>query len=408
MSPPPSLPHPSLPHSALEPALGRTLALDSPPKHRKRAWILAAAGLLLVLLVLVGIKVAQIRSMIAAGKSFVMPPESVTSATAEQAEWQGARSAVGTLIAVRSVTLGAELSGVVRGISFDSGTFVKKGSVLVTLDTSLEQAQLSGSVADSKLAKQNLERSKSLQKGGVTTVADLEAAEARALQATSAVASLQATIAKKAIRAPFDGRVAIRQVELGQLVSQGTAIASLQSVTPIYAEFALPQQALADVKLGQKASMHVDIFPGSSWDGEISTINPEVDVATRNVRVRATFQNTDGRLTPGMFANIDVLSNEKNQVVVIPATSVIFAPFGDSVFAIEEKKDAAGHASSSVHQKFVRLGERRGDFVVAISGVTPGEVLVSNGGFKLRNGQSVIVNNSLAPKADIAPAPTEK
>src|SRR5262249_1994533 len=152
------------------------------------------------------------------------------------------------------------------------------------------------------------------------------------------VEGLRATIAKKTIRAPFDGRIAIRQVELGQSVSPGTPIASLQSVTPIYAEFSLPQQALSELKLGQKVHLPTDIFPGASWDGVISTINSEVDVATRNVRVRATVPNNDGRLRPGMFGNVEVLSAEKRKVLVIPATSVLYAPYGDSVFVVEEQK----------------------------------------------------------------------
>ncbi len=374
---------------------------------KKRIAVIAIIGLLGVVALLAGIKGAQIGSMLKAGKSFVPPPESVSSAKVEAAEWQAVRPAIGSLVAVRGVTLGAEVTGSVREISFDSGMSVKKGAVLVRLDTSIEQAQLESARADAALAAVSLQRHRDLRPGGISSQAELDSAEARAKQANAAVASLQATIAKKTIRAPFDGRVAIRQVELGQVVSPGTPIASLQSVTPIFAEFSLPQQALADVKVGQKVRLHTDIFAGSSWDGEVAVINPEVDVVTRNVRIRAKLENPDGRLTPGMFANLEVLSNEKRAVTIIPATSIIFAPFGDSVYVLEEQKDPADKASTIARQRFVRLGERRGDFVAVASGLSPGETVVSSGAFKLRNGMTVAVNNAVAPAAELAPKPAD-
>jgi membrane fusion protein (multidrug efflux system) len=238
--------------------------------------------------------------------------------------------------------------------------------------------------------------------------ADLDTAEARLKQASASAAALEATIAKKTIRASFDGRISIRQVELGQVLAPGTPIASLQSVSPIHADFWVPQQALAELKPGQKVRMRTDTFPGPDWEGEISTINPEVDVATRNVRVRATFRNEDGRLRPGMFANVDVFSSERKPVLLIPATAVIFAPYGDSVFAIEDQKDRSGRPSKVARQKFVRLGERRGDFVAVASGLSAGDTIVSAGAFKLRNGMAVAVNDALAPDASLSPKPTDQ
>jgi len=295
----------------------------------------------------------------------------------------------------------------VREIAFQNGGPVKQGQVLVRLDTSSEQAQLEGALADAELARQTLDRARALRKDAVNTQADLEAAEARATQTTSVVANLRAIIAKKIIRAPFDGRAGIRQVELGQVVSPGTPIVSLQTVTPIYAEFQLPQQALADVKLGQTAQLKVDVFPGSSWKGTVTTINPEVDPGTRNVRMRATVPNEDGRLTPGMFASVEVLSEHENEVLIVPATSVIYAPFGDSVYVLEDEKGADGKVKLVAHQRFVRTGERRGDFVAIVSGLKPGETVASNGAFKLRNGMAVQVNNALAPPAELNPTPVD-
>ncbi len=379
-----------------------------PPKRTRRRITLAAiAGVVLVVVLLAGIKVMQISTMIKAGKSFVPPPEAVATAKVEATSWQAARSAIGTVVAIHGGTLGSEVTGTVQKIDFDSGMFVKKGQVLVRLDISYEQAQLQSARADAQLANLTLKRTVTLGKNGAVTTAELEAAEARAKQTEAAVASLEATIAKKTIRARFDGRVAIRQVELGQILSPGTAIASVQSVSPIYVEFSLPQQSLSEVKVGQKVRVRADIFPGSSWEGQVSVINPEIDVATRNVRIRGTFENPDGRLTPGMFANVEVLSHDKQSVTLIPATAVIFAPYGDSVFAVEEKKDPSGKTSLIAHQKFVRLGERRGDFVSVISGVTPGETVVSTGAFKLRNGMAVAVNNDLTPAAELNPKPAD-
>ncbi|WP_242336773.1 MULTISPECIES: efflux RND transporter periplasmic adaptor subunit [Anaeromyxobacter] len=374
----------------------------------KKQWVVVIVGLLAVVGILVGVKAGQIVTMVRAGESFVPPPEAVTSAKVEATQWEATRAAIGSLVAVRGVMLSAELPGAVRDITFESGSSVKRGAVLVKLDTSAEEAQLASAVAEASLAKVNLERAKRLRQGEANAQADLDTAEARAKQADATVANLRATIAKKTIRAPFDGRVAIRQVELGQVVAPGTPIASLQSVSPIYADFWLPQQALAELKAGERARLVVDAFRNATWDGEITTINPEVDPATRNVRVRATFENADGRLRPGMFANVQVLSSEKRSVLVVPATAVIFAPYGDSVYAIEEKKDAAGRTTTVARQKFVRTGERRGDVVAVAEGLKAGEAVVSSGAFKLRNGASVAVNNALAPDAQLSPKPTEE
>jgi len=374
--------------------------------ERKSKWkvrILVAVGLVAVVGILAGIKVSQIKSMIAAGKSFALPPESVTTSKVERTAWRSSRAAVGSLVAVHGVTLGAELPGVIKEIHFESGTSVRKGDVLVKLDTSTEEAQLESAVADAALAKVNLDRAHTLRATEANTQADLDAADARAKQTTAAVATLRSTIAKKTIRAPFDGRIAIRQIDLGQSVSPGTPLASLQSVDPIYAEFSLPQQALADVKIGQQVQMRTDIFPGANWQGKVGTINSEVDVATRNVRIRGIFPNADARLRPGMFVNVEVLSGDTRPVLTIPTTAVLYAPYGDSVYVAEQKDGGL-----TARQKFVRIGERRGDIVVVDSGLDAGETVVSSGAFKLKNGMSIVVKNELAPKIELAPQPTDK
>lgn len=379
------------------------LEMATQVRTRKRGiWLLAVGAVVAVVAVLAVIKVLQIRAMIGAGKSFAVPPESVTSAKVEAVRWQESRSAVGTLVAVRAVTVSSELPGQVKEIGFQSGALVRRGDVLVKLDTSIEEAQLAAAEADAALAKTSARRARALREGNSNTPAELDAAEARAAQTTASAAVLRATIAKKTIRAPFDGRISIRQVELGQVLAPGTTIATLQSISPIYAEFFLPQQALADLRPGLQARLHTDVFPQQSWDGVLTTVNPEVDVATRNVRLRATFQNPDGKLRPGMFGNVEVLSPDERPALIIPATAVLYAPYGDSVFAIEQKDKAL-----VARQKFVRLGERRGDLVAVASGLEAGETIVSSGAFKLHNGSTVVLRNDLAPNAELAPRPTD-
>jgi membrane fusion protein (multidrug efflux system) len=373
-------------------------------RHWKR-WIAAIGGILVVTVALAGVKAGQIVTMVRAGEAMAPPPEAVTAARVEQDAWEARQAAIGSLVAVRGVTLSAEVPGTVREISFESGAAVRRGQLLVRLDTSAEEAQLSAAQAEASLARLNLERARKLREGGASAPADLDAAEARAKGTAASVANLQALIAKKTIRAPFDGRISIRQVELGQVVSPGAPIASLQSVTPIHVDFWMPQQALSRLQPGLAVQVRTDIFPGRDWRGTISIVNPEVDVATRSVRVRATIPNDDGRLRPGMFANVEVLSPDRQDVLTIPATAVLFAPYGDSVFTLEQQRDAGGRTTTVAKQRFVRLGERRGDLVAVASGLRAGEEVVSSGAFKLRNGAPVRVEERLAPEAQASPRP---
>jgi len=378
-----------------------TVAVKKPAKAK--TWIIAIAGVVLVIAILAGIKVTQIRKMMASGKTFKLPPESVTTTKVEKTSWLASREAVGTLVAVRAVTVASELAGQVKQINFDSGADVHKGDLLLKLDTSVEEAQLASAEADLKLAEVNAKRAQVLRKTSANTPSELDTAESRVAETLAQAAQLKAIIAKKTIRAPFDGRLAIRQVELGQVLTSGALIASLQSVTPIHAEFWLPQQVLSDLHVNMRAEMQTDVFPGKKWNGVITTVNPEVDISTRNVRVRATFPNTDGTLKPGMFANVAVLSNDERPALVIPATAVMYAPYGDSVYSVENKdKDLVAH------QKFVRLGERRGDLVAVTTGLEAGETIVSSGAFKLHNGSTLAVHNDLAPDAKLSPTPMDK
>lgn len=374
---------------------------------KRRLWIIVIPAIVLIVAALGGVKAMQIGSMIKAGKAFVPPPETVTTAKVEATEWQASSPAVGTLVAVHAVTLAAEIPGTVKEIYFDSSASVQQGDKLVKLDTSVEEAQLASASAEARLAKQALERSKGLRKNDYSTQAELETAEARMAQAEAQVAQLRATIAKKTIRAPFAGKLGVRQVELGQVMSPGVPIATLQSLDPIYAEFWLPQQTVSDLRRGMSVNLGTDAYPGRTWQGVLTTVNPDVDVTTRNVRVRATFANKDQVLLPGMFGNIDVLSPDKRHVLLIPVTAVLYAPFGDSVFTVQEKKE--GDKTTLVaQQKFVRLGTRRGDLVAVDSGLVANETVVSSGAFKLRNGMNLLVKNELAPDVQVNPKPTDR
>jgi membrane fusion protein (multidrug efflux system) len=377
-------------------------------KLRTKQWLLAGAAIVGLIAVLVGVKAGQIGRMISTGKAFTPPAEAVTSAPVQVSEWQPSHPATGSVVAVHGVTLGAELSGTVREVDFDSGAWVKQGAVLVRLDTSSEEAALVGARADATLARLALERARSLRQSDVNSQADLEGAEARAAQAGAAVAGLEAAIAKKTIRAPFAGRIAIRQVEVGQVVTPGTPVASLQSVDPTYVDFWLPQQALASVQVGQQVRLTTDTYPGSTWEGKLTTINPEIDPATRNVRLRATLPNADGRLKPGMFANVEVVSAERQPVLLVPATAAVYAPYGDSVFVLEPLAEPGKPPRTVARQRFVRLGERRGDLVAVVSGLKGGEAVVSNGAFKLRNGAVVEVHPDTAPAPQLDPKPVDR
>lgn len=362
-------------------------------------------ALLLLIGALAGTKYLQIRKMIDQGAQFRPPPETVTSTEVINAEWETLLTAVGSLKAVQGMTVAAELPGRVTKIHFQSGAMVRKGGLLLEQDSSSERALLPGAKAASDLAKVNLQRADKLLAEGVVSQAEYDNAVAKFRQAIAEADDIQATIAKKTIRAPFSGRLGIRQVDLGQQLQSGQEIVSLQTLDPIYLNFSLPQQNLAKLSNGLTVRVTSDAFPNRSVEGRLTTISPEIDSDTRNIRLQATLDNPDDILRPGMFVEAKVVLPTQQQTLVIPATAVLYAPYSDSVFLIEEQPEEAGEAGLVLRQQFVRLGEKRGDFVAVQSGLEAGQKLASSGVFKLRNGQQVIIDNTLAPKFDIAPTP---
>ncbi|HSR36827.1 MAG TPA: efflux RND transporter periplasmic adaptor subunit [Desulfurivibrionaceae bacterium] len=369
---------------------------------------MVAAVLLALVVVLAGVKALQIRAMVEKKKHFVPPPEVVTSAVATSETWENALQAVGSLAAVQGVTVAAETSGKVVRIAFAPGTAVKAGAVLIQQDTAAEEAQLRAANSAAELARLNLERYKGLLATNSIAQVTFDNAEAQHKQAVAQADAIRAVIAKKHIRAPFAGRLGIRLVNLGQVLKEGEPVVTLQALDPIFVNFQLPQQDLTRLQIGLPVKLTADTLADQGIEGQITTINPEVDSATRNLRVQATVKNPAEALRPGMFADVRVILPEQGAVVAIPATAVLAAPYGDSVFVIETKKDEqSGQPATVVRQQFVRLGAKRGDFVAVTSGLKEGETVVSSGVFKLRNGQAVKVDNTLAPQFQLAPKPTE-
>jgi membrane fusion protein (multidrug efflux system) len=372
----------------------------------KKRIILVLAGLVILIVILGTIKALQIGAMIDQGKKFVPPPETVTSAAVKADSWETALTAVGTLNAVQGVTVAAELPGKVVNITFEAGSAVKKGDILLRQDTSSEEAQLPGALAQVELTRLNLERSEQLLARGMIARVDRDNAVANAEQAKAQADNIRATISKKTVRAPFSGHLGIRQVNLGQLLREGDPIVTLQSLDPIYVDFTLPQQQFSTVKTGLSVRVTSDALLGETIEGLVTAISPQVDTDTRNIKVEATVNNRGLKLRPGMFVNVAVGLPAHQTVLAIPATAVLYAPYGDSVFIIEEAKGAKDDkGGKALRQQFVRLGQKQGDFVAVTSGLKEGQIVVSTGVFKLRNGQSVVVDNKLAPDFQKTPSP---
>jgi membrane fusion protein (multidrug efflux system) len=374
----------------------------------KKRIIYTVVGLMVVIGVLAAIKALQIGKMIAHGEQSVPPPLPVNTAVAHSKSWQSLLTSVGSLEAVQGVMVTAELAGKVVHIAFEPGTMVQAGALLVQQDISSEKAQLQGAEAELDLAKVNLKRLSKLLADGTIAQSQYDDAEAKFKEDAAQVDNIRAIIAKKTIRAPFAGRLGIRLIDLGQILKEGDEIVSLQSLDPIFVNFLLPQQELPQIQLGLTVQVTTDALPGQTIEGKVTAINPQVDSSTRSIKVQATVANSQERLRPGMFVKVALVLPVQGKVLAIPATAVLYAPYGDSVFVVEEKKsERDGQLGKIVRQRFVRLGEQRGDFVSVVSGLQEGETVVSTGAFKLRSGQTVVVDNTLAPEFKLTPNPEE-
>ena len=373
----------------------------------KRKIVAAIIIVIVVIAGIGGIKALQIRKLIASGKGFAPPPETVSSAVAREEKWQGYLSAIGSVIADQGVMVTPEIAGTVREIKFESGSVVAKGDLLVRMDTSSEEAQLRSLEAQVEFAKVSLDRQLTLRTNQLVSQSDLDSADAAWKQAVANADNVRATIEKKTIHAPFAGQLGIRLISLGQYLDAGKPIVSLIALSPVHASFTLPQQDLAQLKLGMKVRVTTDTYTNRVFEATLTAMNPDLDSSTRSVPVLATVTNEDHALRPGMYVKAEVLLPEERTVVVIPATAILSAPFGDSVYIIEEKPGKDGKPGLTVRQQFVRTGQARGDLITVESGLKPGDRIVSAGAFKLRNGMAIVENNSLVPPSEKSPHPPE-
>jgi membrane fusion protein (multidrug efflux system) len=381
-------------------------------------YFVVMVGVLALLGGLGGVKFAQIKSLIAYGHAASAagpPPEVVGTRAAKQDTWENRLFSVGTIAPARGVTVSNDAAGVVTAIKFQSGQTVRRGQVLVDLDNRVERAQLASLQAQAGLARISAGRARALFKDDAVPKAQLDNAESALQSATANAASLQAQIDRKTVRAPFDGRLGIRLINLGQYLNPGTAITVLQSTDTNYVDFTLPQQQLDELAVGMTVRINEGL-PGPRAEATVAAIDPTLDPVTRSGRVRATVGKMEGLVTPGMFVNVSVVLPEKRSVTMVGATSLVHASFGDSVFVVEDRKNDNGAAVTGpdgkpaklARQQFVKTGESRGDFVEVLEGVKPGQEIVAQGAFKLRNGAPVRINNSVKVEPQLAPRPENR
>ena len=383
-----------------------------PPSTRKRMILMLVAAL-----VIFG-GVFGIKAMIGAqtNKFFDNMPQpavAVSSANARMQAWSDDAEAVGTFVAVNGTDVTTESGGVVRSIEFDAGQPVRAGAVLVRLNSANEEATLRSLEASAKLAKVQADRWRKLGADKLVSLDDVQSKVTAAATAQAQVDAQRALIEQKTIRAPFSGVLGIRKVNLGQFVSPGDAIVSLQQLDPIYLDFSLPEQRIGQLVEGSMVRATVDAMPGAVFDGKVTAIEPLVDPNTRNFKAQATVQNPDGKLRPGSFAHVGFALGGERQVVVIPQTAVSFNPYGNAVFVISKVKRKDGETDMQgkpltgdkliVTQRFVKTGATRGDLVAITDGLKPGEQVVTSGLLKLRNDAEVTINNTVLPSADAQP-----
>jgi membrane fusion protein (multidrug efflux system) len=371
---------------------------------KKRMFLMLVVVIVLIA-ILGGFKYSQIRAAMAQG-GYQPPPEAVTTIVAKQESWDTTLHAIGSVAAVQGVTVSADLPGLVSEIDFDSGRSVNKGDVLLRLDTKQERAQLAAAEAQRDLSRVELKRGEGLLAKQIIPEATYDTLSAQSKQAEAKVGEIKASIDRKIIRAPFSGVLGIRQVNLGQYLAGGAPVVSLQALRPAYVNFNVPQQELGKLAIGAPVEVTSDAL-ASSESGKIAAFGSVIDEATRNAQVQSIFENRSGRLRPGMFVDARLARGGKTTVVTVPVSAISYAPFGDSVFIVEDVKGPDGKTFRGVRQQFVKLAGSRGDQVGVVSGVKPGEEVVTSGVFKLRPGAAVTVNNSVQPSNSTAPKPED-
>ena len=372
----------------------------------KKRMVLMLALIAVFLTAIGAVKYGQIKKGMAQQANFQMPPEAVTTVVAKKQDWAATLSAIGSVAAVHGVVVTSDLPGVVEKISFESGRTVRQGDLLVQLDTRQEAAQLAAAQAQSELAKLTVDRITGLRQTGIVAQADWDKADAELKQAQAKIGEIKATIARKTIRAPFGGILGIRQVNLGQYLEAGAPIVPLQSLDPIYVNFSVPQQDAARLTNGIQVKVKAE-NANTAATGKLTATDSLIDSATRNVQVQATFANPNGRLRPGMYVTASVDLGSATTIIPLPASAINYAPYGDSVYVVENMKGPKGDTYKGVRQQFVKLGPGKGDQVAVMSGLKPGEEIVTSGVFKLRQGAAVQVNNKTVPGNNPAAKPED-
>ncbi len=352
-------------------------------------------------------KFKQVEAAIAQGASFQPPPTAVTTVVAGKESWPSTFSVIGTAAAIEGVTVSADLPGTIDKIHFESGQWVKEGDILVELDTRQERAQLANLEAQRDLAGINYGRAQELVKAGVISRSEYDNASAQQKATEAQVGDIRAAIARKTIHAPFSGLLGIRQVSLGQYLAAGQAIVALQSLSPIYVNFGVPQQETPKVIPGHVLRVTNGDLPGMAFTGRILALDSVINEQTRNIQVQAIVTNKENKLRPGMFVQVELPLGQPRQVVPLPASAINYAPYGDSVFVVTQMKDAKGNAYRGVRQQVVKVEGSRGDQVAITSGINPGDEVVSSGVFRLRNGAPVQVNNTVKPENSASPKPED-
>jgi membrane fusion protein, multidrug efflux system len=373
----------------------------------KKRMILMLVAVGIFVATIAAVKTRQIQTASKQNSSFQPPPEAVTTVVAKKEQWPATWSSIGSVAAVHGVLVSADLPGIVEKIEFESGQSVAAGALLLRLDTRQELAQLAAAEAAWGLAELNLKRAKDLVQQGIAAQADLDRLAAEHKQSVAKAGEIRATIDRKTIRAPFAGVLGIRQVNLGQYLEAGAPIVQLQAVRPVYVNFAVPQQQASQLKVGSPIHAAAEGGAGIEADGRVTALDSVVNEATRNTQIQATFANADGKLRPGMFVKTKVGIGAGEPAITVPTSAILYAPYGDSVFIVEDVTGPKGQHYLGVRQQFVKLGGSRGDQVAILSGIKPGETLVTSGVFKLRNGAAVKVNNQVQPGNNPAPKPED-
>ena len=367
--------------------------------------------MLVIMAALIGglglLKYKQVEAAIAQGASFQPPPTAVTTVVAKTDTWPSDLTVIGTVAAIQGVTVSADLPGTVDKIHFQSGQWVNQGDILVELDTRQERAQLASNEAQRDLAKINYTRTEQLVQEGVVARSEYDTVVANQRATEAQVGDIKAAIARKTVRAPFSGVLGIRQVNLGQYLAAGQAIVSLQSLNPIYVNFGVPQQNTPQVGAGRTLRVISDDLHGAQFTGRINALDSVVSEQTRNIEVQATLANPANKLRPGMFVTVNLPLGKPRAIIALPASAINYAPYGDSVYVVTDMKDQKGNPYKGVRQQVVRIEGSRGDQVAIVSGLNPGDEVVSAGVFRLRNGASVVINNSVQPSNSPSPKPEE-